>query len=81
MDEKAYIYARLKYLNDEIETIHATLDRILDTQEKNMFALEKLADKVNEISSPEYIKNANHYNDMKDVMDKVEFMRSLAKKK
>ncbi|MGK4040792.1 hypothetical protein AB0Y20_00725 [Heyndrickxia oleronia] len=77
MDEKQYIYSRLKYLSDELELITTTVEDLINLQEEVANTVKLLVDRMDEISSPEYLKKINKYNDTLDVMEKIKYIRSL----
>jgi hemerythrin superfamily protein len=73
MNEQEFIYGRLKYLNDRIEFLYATI-------EKQQDLMRKISDIIEQMQSPEYANKQVKLAEMKDVADKIEFIRKYTKR-
>ncbi|PAD70561.1 hypothetical protein CHH83_01800 [Bacillus sp. 7586-K] len=80
MDEKTFIYQRLKYLTDENERMLKLIEQVSDVQAKQMNIIENLVDKINEIGSTDYYKKQKAYSDFEDITNKIKFMRGIVNK-
>lgn len=73
MDEKQYIYGRLKFLSDEI-------DQLTDVVEQQSKLIGNLVKVIGEIQSPEYMNKQMKVAEMVDINKKIEFIRMMNKK-
>jgi hypothetical protein len=73
MNEQQFIYERLSYLNDRIMFLYDTVERQQDL-------LGKLFNLVEQMQSPEYASKQAKLAEMKDVADKIKFMRDYMKR-
>jgi hypothetical protein len=72
MDEQQFIYGRLKYLTEQVNFL-------MDAIEKQQDLLGKLSGIIEQMLSPEYASKQAKLAEMKDVADKIEFIRKHVK--
>lgn len=73
MDEQQFIYGRLKFLTEQVNFL-------TDTIEKQQDLLGKLFNLIEKMQSPEYASKQAKLAEMKDVAEKIKFIREYMKK-
>lgn len=79
MDEKTFIYQRLNFLSTELENTLKIISKLLDNQEKLQESILKLNEKVDKVTSPEYIQKVNEHIDAKQLIKKIDYLKGLTK--
>ena len=74
MDEKTYIYSRLRYLTEEVEHLTAGLD-------KQQESIGKLIEIITQMQSPEYIHKQAQMAKSIELDEKLAMVKNILKNK
>jgi len=72
LDETQYIYARLKYLNDEIANL-------TDIYERQQDMIENILKLIDTMQSPEYARKQARTAEMVDIAEKLAMFRKMSR--
>lgn len=81
MDEKEFIYQRLKYLTDEVYRLDESITKLMEYQEKTLNYISKLFAIIEKVASTEFIKQQNEKIQVEEMNDKIKYIRDLLKTK
>lgn len=79
MDEKTFLYQSIKHLNEENQRLTGLIEKLLSGQESLLQIIDKLDKRIDQVSSPEYIRKVSNLNDYEDILEKVKFIKGLSK--
>lgn len=81
MDEKEFIYQRLKYLTNEIHRLDESITKLMEYQEKTLNHISKLFAIIEKVASTEFIKQQNEKIQVEEMNDKIKYLRDSFKNK
>lgn len=81
MDEKEFIYGRLKYLTDEVHRLDESIEKLMEYQEKILDNVSKLLTIIERIASTEFIKQQNAKIQAEDMANKIKYINDMLQNK